>query len=187
MSQTRRVTNYGNGKTKDIGKLLLMLVRYIKRSRTHLMIISQERDNIGVTFGKRSTRSGGRALDFSASQVIWLAKLGPIEITRSGIKRAVGVEIKAKCDKNKIAIPLRQCDFTIRFGFGIDDISSCLDWLEEVKMWDSVTTQKRTEYDKYIAGLSDEEYWVKVKEISELASSTWYKVEERFAPERKRV
>lgn len=178
---------YGTGKAKDMGKLLRMLVRDIKRSRTHLMIISQERDNIGVTFGKRSTRSGGRALDFYASQVIWLAKTGTIEMTRGGIKRPVGVEIKAKCEKNKIAIPLRQCDFTIRFGFGIDDISSCLDWLEEVKMLDTVTALKRTEYDKFISGLSDEEYWTKVKEISGVVSTAWYKVEERFAPERKRV
>jgi hypothetical protein len=116
-----------------------------------------------------------------------LAKTGTIEMTRGGVKRPIGVEIKAKCDKNKIAIPLRQCDFTIRFGFGIDDIASCLDWLEEVKMLDSVTSQKRSEFDKFLTGLSDEEYWQKVNEVSIISAEAWRKVEERFAPERKRV
>jgi recombination protein RecA len=179
--------SYGTGKAKDMGKLLRMLVREVKRSRTHLMIISQERDNIGVMFGKRSTRSGGRALDFYASQVLWLAKKGNTEITRGGVKRPVGVEIKAKCEKNKIAIPLRQCDFNIRFNFGIDDITSCLDWLEEVKMLDAVTSLKRADYDKFVSGLTDEEYWQKVKEVGVIAAEAWLKVEERFAPERKRV
>ena len=179
--------SYGTGKAKDMGKLLRMLVRDVKRSRTHLMIISQERDNIGVMFGKRSTRSGGRALDFYASQVLWLAKKSTIEISRGGIKRPVGVEIKAKCEKNKIAIPLRQCDFNIRFNFGIDDLTSCLDWLEEVKMLDAVTPLKRESYDKFVSGLTDEEYWQKVKEIGVIAADAWNKVEERFAPERKRI
>jgi RecA/RadA recombinase len=179
--------SYGTGKAKDMGKLLRMLVRDIKRSRTHLMLISQERDNIGVTFGKRSTRSGGRALDFYTSQVLWLAKVGTTEITRSGVKRPIGLEIRAKCEKNKIAIPLRQCDFNIRFNFGIDNISSCLDWLDEVKMLDEVTPMKRSDYDKYISGLTDEEYWEKVKEVGVITSGAWDKVEERFAPERKRV
>jgi len=179
--------SYGTGKAKDMGKLLRMLVRDIKRSKTHLMIISQERDNIGVTFGKRSTRSGGRALDFYASQVIWLAKKGTIEITRSGVKRPIGLEIKAKCEKNKIAIPLRQCDFNIRFNFGVDDLMSCLDWLEEVKMLDAVTPLKRESYDKFVSGLTDEEYWEKVKEIGAITTTAWQKVEDRFAPERKRI
>jgi recombination protein RecA len=179
--------SYGTGKAKDMGKLLRMLVRDVKRSRTHLMIISQERDNIGVTFGKRSTRSGGRALDFYASQVIWLAKTGTTEITRGGVKRPIGVEIRAKCEKNKIAIPLRQCDFNIRFSFGIDNMSSCLDWLESVKMLDTVTSLKRDDYDKFLANLTDEEYWQKVKEVGVIAADVWQKVEDRFAPERKRV
>jgi recombination protein RecA len=35
-----------------------------------LLIVSQVRDKIGAMFGAKHTRTGGRALDFYASQVL---------------------------------------------------------------------------------------------------------------------
>ena len=52
------------------------------------------------------------------------------------VKRAVGVRIKAKCKKNKVSMPFRECEMTITFGFGINDVEASLEWLAEVKALD---------------------------------------------------
>src|SRR3990167_10288547 len=72
---------YGTGKSKQMSQLLRRLVRDVEKSKATVMIISQVRDNIGATFGRKYTRSGGRALDFYASVVVYLAHLEEIKRT----------------------------------------------------------------------------------------------------------
>lgn len=182
--------DYGT-KAKDMGKLLKDCVKFIKKSNAHLMIISQERDNIGVMFGKKSTRSGGRALDFYASQVLWLAKKKTIEQTVNKLKRAVGLEIKAKVEKNKISVPLGVIDFNIRFSFGVDDFTSCLDWLEEVgyekKVFAEFGVTKKSELVNHFNGMSNDEYWEQLGKLGDMTIEAWTEVEDSFRPERSRA
>lgn len=179
---------YGTQKAKQMGKLFRMCVRKVKNKRCHLMIISQERDNIGVTFGKKSTRSGGRALDFYASQVLWLAKRGEIKQVISKIERTIGVEIRAKTEKNKIAMPYKTVDFVVRFNFGIDDLATSLDWLEHVGKEALVLgDKKRPTFIKDMNEKTDADYWKTVSEIGETTSEVWHEIEERFRPQRSRV
>jgi len=180
--------SYNMEKAKQMGQIFRRLVRELKRTNTHLMIISQERDNIGVTFGKRSTRSGGRALDFFCSQVLWLAKIGTNDQTVGKLKRAVSIDIRANCEKNKINIPLQRCDFTIRFNFGIDELNSYINWLESVNKLEQVTDGKgKLAFKHYIDKLTDKEYWDKVSEIGDLCMEVWREIEANFAPPRRRV
>jgi len=99
-----------------------------------LIVISQTRDKIGVTFGETKTRSGGRALDFFPSQVVWLSEVGKIDRQVSGVKRPVGVKILARNKKNKIGRPFRRAEFQIYFEYGIDDELSMIDWLKTNKL-----------------------------------------------------
>jgi len=180
--------SYSTEKAKQMGQIFRRIVRELNRTKTHLMIISQERDNIGVTFGKKSTRSGGRALDFFASQCIWLAKIKTNEQTIGGIKRPISLDIRAKAEKNKIAIPLRQCDFTIRFNFGIDDLNSSLDFLEEVDKLHLVSREmSKSKFATFITNLSDQEYWSFVNEVGDTTSKVWQDIEDSFLPKRRRV
>jgi len=179
---------FGTQKAKQMGKLFRMCVRRVKNKRCHLMIISQERDNIGVMFGKKSTRSGGRALDFYASQVLWLAKRSEIKQTIQKIERTIGVEIRAKTEKNKISMPYKNIDFVVRFNFGIDDLVTSLDWLEQVGKENLVLgDQKRPSFIKDLSSKSDEEYWKVVREVGATTSEVWREIEERFRPQRSRV
>jgi RecA/RadA recombinase len=180
--------SYSMEKAKQMGQIFRRLVRDLKRTNTHLMIISQERDNIGVTFGKKSTRSGGRALDFFASQCLWLAKVGTNEQTIGKVKRPISIDIRAKAEKNKVSIALRQCDFTFRFNFGIDELQSYLDWLESVGRLELVLEGKgKTAFKHYMEKLSDQEYWSKVREIGDKCVEVWQAIEADFAPLRKRL
>lgn len=124
---------YGGAKPKKINELFRRLVRKIEKSNITLIMISQQKDKIGVTFGDRKTRSGGKALDYFSSVIVWLAELGKIKKGSKKKERIVGLRIKAKIKKNKVWIPFREADYNILFNYGIDDIGSMIDFLKEQK------------------------------------------------------
>ena len=125
--------SYGTDKAKMMSQLFRRLVGKLAEVNLTLIIVSQVRDNIGASFMARKTvRSGGRALDFYASQVLFLSHLGTLTRTVSKVTRATGVKIKAKVDKNKVGLPLRDVQFNIKFLYGIDDEQACKNWLKEV-------------------------------------------------------
>jgi recombination protein RecA len=125
--------SYGDGKAKKLSELFRRLVRRIKRVNLCLIVISQVRDKIGAMFGDKHTRSGGRALDFYASIIIWLHHIKTLRMKVSGMRVSKGVRILAKTKKNKISEPFRECQFDIRFGYGVDDLPAALDWLYDRK------------------------------------------------------
>jgi RecA/RadA recombinase len=180
--------SYSMEKAKQMSQLLRRLVRELKSTKTHLMIISQERDNIGITFGKKSTRSGGRALDFFATHCLWLHKIKTNEQTIDKIKRPISLDIRAKAEKNKISVPLRQCDFTLRFSFGVDDLQSSMDFLEEVGKLDLLLKDKsKTQFNRWAEELSDNDYWQLIDEAGDIAAKVWDDIEAAFLPKRKRI
>jgi recombination protein RecA len=122
---------YGGDKPKKLSQAFRRMIRYLTEAHTTLLIISQIRDNIGVTFGRKYKRSGGHALDFYASVVLYLAEVGKRHKTLAGLKRTIGVDIKAKTDKNKVGLPFRECQFPIVFGYGIEDVEANLLYLEQ--------------------------------------------------------
>ena len=109
----RKITegSYGTSKAKKSSEFFRRLVRLMRDKQVLLIIISQVREKIGIRFGKKIGRSGGKALDFYASQVLWLTELKKLESSYRRLKRVNGILVKAKCEKNKIAMPFRECEF----------------------------------------------------------------------------
>lgn len=153
--------SYGTAKAKNMSEMFRRQVRQLKKKRTHVQIVSQVRDNIGVTFGKKTTRSGGKALDFYASQVLWLAHIKTLKRTVSKQERPVGVITRAKCEKNKVGLPFRQTDFQITFGYGVEEEMASLTFLAEIG--------KKPRSD------------LRAQVIEE-----WYRIEKTFLPERRK-
>lgn len=180
--------SYGTGKAKKMSELFRRLIRKLEQHRATLIIISQVRDAIGVTFGRKTKRTGGRALDFYAAQVMFLAQKEVLKKTISGAVRPIAVEIRIKMDKNKIGLPFRECVFPIRFGYGIDDVTASLDWLQEVKRLDEVGLTK-TEVEKTIKQLDDldrPDFEALRADISKAVRKVWGEIETEFLPRRKK-
>jgi recombination protein RecA len=123
---------YGAGKAKEMSAFFRDIVRENELLDCSLGIISQIRDRLNVQFGERYTRSGGHALDFYSSQILWLAETGKIEKTVFNLKRAIGVNIEAKVKKSKVGLPLRKVEFPVIFNYGIDDEKSMINFLSDI-------------------------------------------------------
>lgn len=180
---------YGAAKPKLIGELFRRLVKDMEQTRLHLMIISQVRDKIGVMFGEKHTRTGGRAMDFYASQILWLAQVKKLEKTILKQTRTYGTMVKAKCKKNKVGLPYRECEFPVVFGYGIDDIAAMITWLESISAKDSILRIINQSSYKSSAALSEELKQVdrqsRIQICNELASEVidqWELIEQKFLP-----
>lgn len=119
---------YDTAKQKQLGKLFRRLVKPMSEAKVHLMIISQIRYNItAMPFCPKWRRAGGKALDFYCSHIVWLHELKKLKDQSSNWP--YGVNIEAKVTKNKVCLPFRQATFPILFTFGIDDVTSLLNFL----------------------------------------------------------
>lgn len=179
---------FGAKKAKQMSTLFRKLVRRVRTANIHLMIISQVRDNIGITFGRKFSRSGGHALDFYASQVVWLAMVEKIHKTKAKQKRTIGVRVRAKCDKNKIGLPFRECDFNIIFGFGVEDYQAGLEWLADVKKLELLGISEKSVPDfLHDCPLWDaKEYREHKAELDTALLKAWTQVETSFLPTRRK-
>lgn len=136
--------SYGTAKAKAMSQMFRMFNKDMSKNGCSLGVISQLRDNIGVTFGEQSTRSGGRALNFYASQIVWLREEGKIDRTEQGQTRSVGVKTHAKVKKCSVGMPFREARFPIVFGYGVDDEISMLEWLSVAKAYLPETAKEMT-------------------------------------------
>ena len=171
---------YNMAKQKQLSQLFRRLVIKLKKKNFVLIIVSQIRDKIGVTFGETKTRSGGKALDFYASQIVWLHNKG---VAKNG-NIAIGIDVKAKVKKNRAWKPFREVDFNILFGHGIDDLGSMVDYLLDNKYLPK-TGNGRIQYEDniytkeaFIAFIYENK---KEQEIKDAVKSTWDRIEEEAA------
>lgn len=124
---------FGAAKAKKMSEMFRRIVADLEDAKVLLIVVSQLRDKIGVTFGERQTRSGGRALDFYATHIIWLREKAKLKQTLNGVDRIIGVAVHARVKKNKVGLPFRECEYPILFGYGVDDLTANVEWLFDVK------------------------------------------------------
>ncbi len=185
---------FGASKPKKLSEIFRRLIQDIEKSRICVIIISQVRDNIGVAFGEKHSRSGGKALDFYASQVLWLSQIKTLKKTIKGVERSTGIDIRAKCKKNKIGLPLRQCDARLVFSYGINDVFSNLRWLNSVnclsefdpELGDSVKDPALKKYFDKLEDLDDLDYFAAKDELAHIVEKVWPEIETQFLPTRRK-
>lgn len=133
----KKLTEADQKGSYELGKQRYASKRFFKKLCTDietgdvditLVIVSQVRQKIGVTFGETRYRAGGDAMNFYTHLVIWLAEIRKLRMTRLGQDRVYGIDVKARVKRSKVWKPFRECDFKVIFDYGVDDVQSMMDF-----------------------------------------------------------
>jgi len=118
--------SYRMGKAKYLSQEFFpQMAGILEKTNCLLVIISQVRENVEPMSFEKYVRTGGKAMDFYAHTVLWLAMVNKVKA--KGI--VVGATIKAKTTKSKTPRPFREIYFDLKFDYGVDDIATNLDYL----------------------------------------------------------
>ena len=99
----------------------------IAKAKTTVIFINQIREKIGVMFGSPETTPGGRALKFYSSV---RADVRRIATLKDG-DESIGIRMKVKIAKNKVAPPFRVAEFDMYSDGGISMAADVLDMAVE--------------------------------------------------------
>jgi len=181
---------YGTQKAKEVSAGLRLVSQRVKKKNMIIFVISQVRMKIGdVSRVKSFTRSGGKALDHSASQVVWLAEKGAITRTVAKRKYKIGKTVQVRISKNRLYREGAIVEVDILDRHGIDDIGSMINWLESYDfikkrkqsyIFDGITATK----DKLVTEI--ENNLSLYNRLVDYTQKRWNEVEDKLKPKRKK-
>jgi RecA/RadA recombinase len=121
--------SYGMEKAKYLSKeFFKQLAGMVDKKNVLLIIISQVRMNIDPMSFEEYTRAGGKAMDFFAFNVFWVANVN--KILNKGVP--VGITIKIKNTKGKTPRPYRITFVKMLFDYGVENVQSNIDYLYDL-------------------------------------------------------
>jgi len=106
-----------------MSQALRKLTAAISKSKSCVVFINQLREKIGVMFGSPEITPGGRALKFYSSMRIDLRRIATI----TGASGAMGIRVRAKIVKNKVAPPFKEAIFEIMYSEGVSKAGALID------------------------------------------------------------
>lgn len=106
-----------------MSQALRKLTGAISKSKTILIFTNQLRQKIGIMFGNPETTPGGLALKFYSSVRLDTRRIDTI---KDG-ENIIGVRTRVRVVKNKVAPPLKVCEFDIMNDEGISRVGGLLD------------------------------------------------------------
>jgi len=121
--------SYKLEKPKLLKEFLGSHIVAMQKKKATLIFISQLIANLdNLIYKPKHKRTGGKALDFYSSQIIWLR-----EVEKHFKKgRAIGVTVEIRTEKCRSATPFRSCYIQILFGYGVDNVTTNLLFLYDM-------------------------------------------------------
>lgn len=188
---TKAKGDYGDGKAKMNSENMRVVLAKLKETGSILIVISQTRDNIAnaMMFGPKKTRAGGHSLSFYATTEIWTSVCGKV-MSDEESKTPVGIMTKLSVKKNRLTGMNRTVKVPILYNYGIDNISSCVDYLVESGRWSVSRGGIINAHDLSLAGLrsgiiSEIENDGLESSLSMVVADEWREQESRIAKDRK--
>lgn len=133
-----------------------MLLPYLYNNKCSMIMISQERTNIGVMYGPDFKATGGRAPAFYSTWSARITRDSQGDILDEN-KELAGIKMKIRNTKNKVGIAKRDATLKLYFKGGIDSDDEYVDYLKSL----GIITQKGPYY-------SNEEWGMKVLGIDKV-------------------
>lgn len=131
---------YSGGKTAAvIADGIRMMLPYLYNNKCTLIMLSQERVNIGATYGADFKATGGRAPSFYST---WSARITRTDYITGDNKELAGIEMRVRNTKNKVGIARRDANLKLYFKGGIDSEGEYIDYLKVL----GLITQKGSYY-----------------------------------------
>lgn len=179
--------SYRTDKVRMLGEFFRRNVTRLEKKNITTIVVNQVRDVLTSRFPMK-TKTGGNTLNHNASQIVWLSEVSKNEKTVNGIKRISGLTVKAKCTKNKVGMPFRECQFDILLGYGVDDLTSNLHWLKEINK-PYIHAEKVLNTDaiitNFVKKVMSEDYndFLKIRtDVATKVKTEWDIIEEGFRP-----
>ena len=187
-SRAKESGSYGTAKARINSSHLRRLISPLQRSKSILVIISQTRDNVnGGLYSPSKIRSGGNALEFYATLVLWYSTSGPINRERGGQKYDIGQKVRVQVKKNRHNGRRRSVTLPIYYEHGIDEVGSMVDYLmekgEESRIFSRLKVKPVRKRDSIIRACDTEEGESVLREV---ASEVWQEIEEALHTERRK-
>lgn len=121
-------SGFSGGKTAAmIANGIRMILPYLYNNKCSMIMISQERTNIGATYGPDFKATGGRAPAFYSTWSARVTRTG--DITNPDTKELAGIEMRVRNTKNKVGIAKRDANLKLFFKGGINSEEEYMDYM----------------------------------------------------------
>lgn len=183
----------GTAKAKALSAGFNELCANIHESDSIIIVIQHAKVNIGRdAFFKPLTVSGGLSPQYFADVTIWTAVSGTLSKSVGDSKYKTGITVALKIDKNRhTGNENRLVEIPILNKYGMDDITSCIEYLIENKHWTKKDggiyapefgdkPMRRAELIETIESADLE------PELKQIVAGKWQEIEDELTPQRKR-